>query len=343
MTPQPASTQKGEPTFLFPTRRGANFRSPSPLPHMRHESIEQLLTAQRGLLAVWQLSDAGHSHKTIECQTRGMRQVHDGMYLSGHAPISDWQTWKAATLTTPVTVLGDWSAASFLGMREGQDRQPTTVIRPGSGGIQLIEPIPDRLGSLKIRRSTTLDRGTFTCEGIRSTTVPRTLVNLMPQMSAERADRMVRDVLRLRLASAIELQAQIRAERGARGLATLRLLVDEYAPLPAGRAKSDAEILALAILRAAGVDEPELNVVVAGGEGDLVFRHWGLIVELDGPRNHLFASFDAKKQDRWESAGWIVRRLPTDDVYDRPGQLLAAATDPGAAERRITPSRRGKF
>ena len=79
-----------------------------------------------------------------------------------------------------------------------------------------------------------------------------------------------------------------------------------------------------------------MNVMQAGGEADLSYPSRRLIVELDGPNNHRFPTYDAVKQKRWERAGWTVRRLSTDDVYFRPELLLAAIETPTPAERAST-------
>ena len=79
------------------------------------------------------------------------------------------------------------------------------------------------------------------------------------------------------------------------------------------------------ILRDAGRTLPKLNQRIGGEETDL---HWGsrrLIIEIDGGPFHLDVGEDARKQAIWESAGWTVRRLPSDAVYEQPEHLLALA------------------
>jgi very-short-patch-repair endonuclease len=66
-----------------------------------------------------------------------------------------------------------------------------------------------------------------------------------------------------------------------------------------------------------------LNRVIAGEEADLVFAERRLIVEIDGGPFHLDRGADARKEAAWTSAGWTVRRLPSEDVYERPENLLA--------------------
>ena len=50
-----------------------------------------------------------------------------------------------------------------------------------------------------------------------------------------------------------------------------------------------------------------------------------LIIEIDGGPFHLDAGADARKEAAWVAAGWTVRRLPSDDVYQRPERLLTLA------------------
>jgi hypothetical protein len=289
--------------------------------------IDARLTSGRGVVAVWQLLQDGVGYEAIRHATRGMREVHDGVFLSGHADLTDWQRWKAATVTSPGTALAEWSAGALLGFRD-KDRLPTTVKRFGNGGVRVFPQTPGRPAALKVYRSKNFLSDVALVDDIWTTTVSRTVLDLTPRMSQAGADRMVRDVLRLRLATPIELRAQLAKHRGVRGTARLRALVDEYGPLPLGRTKSDAEVVALALLAAAGVPAPLVNVVVAGGEADLVWVDLRLIIELDGPANHTFPTYDARKQARWEEANWKVVRIPTDDVYYRPHRLLAAAPAP---------------
>ena len=77
------------------------------------------------------------------------------------------------------------------------------------------------------------------------------------------------------------------------------------------------------ILRDAGRRLPGLNRRIAGEEADLSWPAFRLIIEIDGGPFHLDVGEDTRKQAAWEAAGWEVRRLPSDDVYQRPHHLLA--------------------
>jgi len=50
-----------------------------------------------------------------------------------------------------------------------------------------------------------------------------------------------------------------------------------------------------------------------------------VILELDGGSFHQDKLEDARKTAIWRAAGWDVRRLPTDLVYDDPNRLIRAA------------------
>lgn len=294
----------------------------------QERTIDEWFSENRGLVAIWQLLADGHSDGAVKHAVSGLRRVHDGVYLSGHAPLTDWQRWKAATLTAPGTVLGDWSGACAQGFRD-RDRDQTTVKRLGSGGRHVIAPRPDRLGSLQITRTTyRFVEDTVVHDGIPSLTVPRLAIELSPKMRDKTRARMVRDILRLKLATGIQLRAQLALHVGWRGTVKLRELVNLYAALPAGRTRSDAEVLAVALLGAAGYDEPAVNVVIGGEEADLVDFDRNLIVELDGPQYHQFPAEDERKQAIWESAGFVARRLSTNAVYDEPQHLFATYGEP---------------
>ena len=98
-----------------------------------------------------------------------------------------------------------------------------------------------------------------------------------------------------------------------------------YSGLPLERARSGAEVRALEVLRNAGRPLPNLNVRIAGEEADLSWPDERLIVEVDGGPFHLDVGEDRRKQAAWEAAGWIVLRLPAEDVYDHPTRLLTLA------------------
>jgi very-short-patch-repair endonuclease len=63
-----------------------------------------------------------------------------------------------------------------------------------------------------------------------------------------------------------------------------------------------------------------VNVKIAGEEADLVWPKRKEILEIDGPQFHRFPEEDARKERLWRKAGYTVRRIGSDAVYDGTGR-----------------------
>lgn len=305
---------------------------------MSYDTIAARLNRQHGVVAHWQLRHDGASRAAIRHARRRLREYHDGVYLSGHGPLTDEQRLIAASLSTPDSRVHAWSAAWHYGLRH-RDERPITIVRPGSAGARHIPSRWDESDArhgLCVRRSTAMPDEDFDLgeNGLRIATPARTVLDLMALSKNElQRERIVRDALRLRVCTPAELHAITTRHPGRRGAARLKALLDQYGRLPADQAKSDAEILAVQLLVEAGFPRPQLNVLVVGEEGDLVFVACRHIVELDSDGYHPYPARDERKQRRWESAGWTVARCPTDAVYHDPLRLYAAARPAWSAGR----------
>lgn len=303
---------------------------------MEHPKVLARLNEHGGLVSRWQLIADGVTPEAVEHAARSMRALYSAVYLSGHAQPTPRQRLLGATLTSPGTVLDAESAAWYYGL-EARLPGPVSIVRPGDGGRRGLPSRFPGLGDesdprfgLTLRRSNLLEPEDWVVnEGIPMLTPARAVVDRLAMLYSERRRaRLIRDALRLEVVSPIELHRAIARYRGRRGNGRLRELVDRYALIEADRARSDAEVLALEIIVAAGLPRPRLNVLAEGEEGDLVFVAERHILELDSAGYHAFPSEDERKQRIWEAAGWTVGRAPTDSVYDDHETLLAAATPP---------------
>ena len=244
--------------------------------------------------------------------------VEQGVF--GVAPVlehDDWGRWMGATLTAPASVLSHASAATAWGFWD-RPRVFETITRPGSGG-------PRRHGGILAFRSSTLDGESTKLRGIPITTVSRTLLDLGRRVSDRGLARAVREAVRLELVTLEGLVDALGSFGRRRGSRRLARTVARYSGLPLERARSGAEVRALEILRAAGRSLPRLNVRIAGEEADLSWSATRLIIEVDGGPFHLDRGEDARKQAGWERAGWTVKRIASDLVYEQPHALLALA------------------
>lgn len=285
--------------------------------------IAELAGRQFNRVSRQQLLVLGLSADAIDDRMAAGRLVAVEQGVFAIAPLlqhDDWGRWSAAPLTAPGSVLSHVSAAAAWGFWS-LPRRFETITRPGSGG-------PRRHGDIVAFRSSTLE-GDRTClRGIPITSVSRVLVDLARGVSERALARAVREAVRVNLISVHALGDALGRYRGRRGSRRLAVTVARYSGLPLHRARSGAEVRAMEILRDAGRPLPDLNVRIAGEEADLSWSRTRLIIEIDGGPFHLDAGEDARKQARWQAAGWAVRRLPSDTVYEQPGRLLSLA--PGA-------------
>jgi hypothetical protein len=273
-----------------------------------------VLEAQDDLVAWWQLRAIGWSRAMIEQHSwdHRWRSVHRGVYALSRAPLTQRQRWIAAVLTAPGTFLAGLSAAACWGFHEWDGRYET-VVRPGSGGRR-------RYPGLLVARSSTLTGQTTRSDGIPIVTAERALIDLAARPERQELARAFRESIRLRCTTADGISKVL---AGQRGTAVLAALCDRYATIPYHRCRSDAEGRALEVLHDAGVEPPAVNVQVNGPRPDFTWRRHKLIIEVDGSQFHQFVDEDARKQARWEAAGYRVRRITSDDVYSRPERLVA--------------------
>ncbi|MDP9347145.1 MAG: DUF559 domain-containing protein [Actinomycetota bacterium] len=287
---------------------------------MKHETaLRRRAARQEGVVASDGMTWAGVRH-----QVRHLRELHDGVYVTGDAPITQRQRWWAAAATAPGRFVSHASAGAAFGFRPWAGAFET-VTGAGTGG-------PRRFRSVLVCHSTTLHGNTTTLHGVPITTAERALADLARSLNDAAYDRCVREALRLRVTTCARIQVMLARAAGSNRPRRLRLLAARYARLPIARARSDAEAHALELLDAAGFPTPLVNSTIAGHKPDLAWPRVRHIVELDGPDFHQFPDVDLARQAAWERAGWTVARLPTDDVYDNPQRLLAAtepALEPG--------------
>jgi Protein of unknown function (DUF559) len=289
---------------------------------VKDRSVAQQAGEQFNRISLEQLLALGLSHCAIDHRVATGRLLPREAGVFAVAPVlegDDWGRWMEASLTAPGTWLSHDHAAVAWGLWLYADG-PTTVTRLGGGG-------PRRFGGVLVHWSTTLEGDTTTLRGVPITTVPRTLADIAARASDRALARAAREALRLELTTTSELGDTLGRYRGRRGVRRLGATIARYSGLPIERARSGAEVRAMEILRDAGRPLPRLNHRIAGEEADLSWRSSRLIIEVDGGPFHMDVGEDARKQAAWESAGWTVQRIPSDDVYNHPSRLIALAPE----------------
>lgn len=295
-------------------------------------TAEELALSQEGLVAHWQLLRRGWTDDAIRWWAKGLRSLHDGVYLTGWGPVTARQRWWAATLTTPASFLSHGAAAAAWELR-ADHAVLVTITRPGSCG-------PVVADGLLVRHSASIALHATSIEGLRVTTPERTIIDLQPWLATWAWEKVIREALRQDLASRSSLLEATRTNRRRRGVGALKRWVETYSRLPFARCRSDAEAFALTVLDDAGYVTPRVNEVFAGYEADLCWPDLRIIIEIDGPQWHRFKERDAIRTEAWTAAGFGVRRIPSHDLFADPRRLLLLVP-PAARNRRarIAPRR----
>lgn len=171
------------------------------------------------------------------------------------------------------------------------------------------------------RLSPWLLRSGIPCAGVARTVVD--IASLLRRRDDVRA--LVSDSVQRRLTTVAELGQEL-AQAPRRGTLLLRGVLAEVG---AG-ARSAGEAAFRELVRQAGLPEPELNVDVrtAGGRYcvDMLWRKYGVAVEIDGMEWHLNAEFwrrDLLRQNHLHAAGVVVLRFPVTRLTADPTGVIA--------------------
>jgi very-short-patch-repair endonuclease len=220
----------------------------------------------------------------------------------------------------PGAVLSHRSAAALWGFLPGH-LLPIDVTAPNRRGRGPKGIAAHRHGSLRPQDLTT-------AKGISCTSVARTLIDLAGVVELGQLRRAFAEAEFLRILDLEEVREVIKRNRGRRGVAGLRMLVDELDPL-AKRARNELERRFLALCRRAGVPSPEVNanLEVAGRrvQPDFLWREERVIIETDGYEAHGTRSAfkaDRRRDRKFILAGWRVSRCTWDEVFDEPEEVV---------------------
>jgi very-short-patch-repair endonuclease len=219
----------------------------------------------------------------------------------------------------PGAVLSHRSAAALWGLRE--DRRPLIDITAPNRRGRIPKGISAHRDSFLVSADRTV------VNGIPCTSVPRTLLDLAASMPIREVRKVVAEAEVLRVLDIAAVRELIRRSRGRRGVARLRLLLDELDP-ETKRTRSELERMFLRMCTRAGLPRPEVNVPLSVEgrrlEADFLWRDAGLIVEADGHRFHDTGSAfesDRRREQSLQLAGWQVSRCTWAHVMHEPRDL----------------------
>ena len=278
--------------------------------HPGETSVARLAARQHGVVSRAQLSALGLSDDGISRRVRAGRlhRLHRGVYAVGHPAVTQHGRWLAAVLACGEgTVLSYGSAAQLWGLPWRQKGRIDVTV-PGTGGRR-----PRRL--VVVHRAPLRTDEVTTKDGIAVTSPGRTLVDLADYGRRRPLERAIDEAafLRLDMSGAIPRQ-------GRRGSGLLAEMLQRHEP-GSTRTKSSLEEAVLALCRAHGLPQPEVNADTEGYESDFVWRAERLIVEADSRAAHLTqAAFerDRLRDADLTTAGWRVVRITERRLLTQP-------------------------
>ena len=289
--------------------------------------IAFLAERQHGVFTLEQARAAEFTRSAILHRLSSGRweRVGPGLFRVPGAPRTWEQRLSGLVLASgPVAGASHRSAAALLAI-PGFDR---------SGTIEVITPRPRRHRDpdYRVHRWRVLPYHHLTVvDGITTTRVSRTLIDLAGLLQPSRTERAVDNCLAARTATVGSLRAVFieLAQPGRKGIALMRQLLNErgdgYVP-----PSSELEACFLALPRRLGVPEPARQVDVGDiehwvGRVDFAYPEVRLVIELDSHRHHtarLDVEADSVRDARLRAAGWRVERFNWTDITD-PERVIA--------------------
>lgn len=281
------------------------------------ERLIALATEHHGLVTRRQLLDAGHSRHVVDGRVKCglLRRLHAGVYQLG--PVSAPRTReRAALLACGGGVISHRSAAALwqlLPEPHASDPVDVTLTRRHRG----VRP------GITVHRAVPLEDEIAALDGLRVTTVARTLLDL-GGISARDLERALGAGERLHADLRDQLTRLLARYPRRRGAGALRKLIAD--PGSSTFTRSHAEEKLLELVRAAALPRPELNVVLHGFEVDCLWRDARLVVEVDGfafhNSRHAFAR-DRRRDSVLIAAGLRVLRLTWRQLTHERDRTLA--------------------
>ena len=255
--------------------------------------------------------------------------MHVGVYAVGYPSDTRHARFMAAVLAGGEDAsLSHWSSCALAELVSWDERSIEVTVR---GSAARNRP------GIRCHRARSLDpRDTTRLHGIPCTTPARAILEVAPQLSDQRLQRLIRKAQAEKKANVRQIAAVLHRARGHR--ATKRI-ADIIATGPAPTA-SGHEDLVLDLIVEAGFEHPVVNArLVVGGAPyppDLRWPARRLSLEIDSSPWHdgpLAQGLDADRQAALEAAGERVLRTTREQAIRAPQQLvdrLAAAGAPRA-------------
>lgn len=295
----------------------------------RDERIAQIAELQRGYVKRDQLREAGIPDSTIARLIKAGRLTRE--YQSVYAvrpsvPVPLGRETAALLACGPNALLSHRSAAALWKLCDPQE---------GVVDVTIARRRNRQTPGIVIHRTAhLLARDVRVEQGLPLTSPARTLLDRAATLPPRDVERELDEALSvLGIVRPGELDDVVARGTGHRGAPILRRLLERRTN--GTITQSEAERLFLALVREAGLPEPETQVKLAGYTVDFLWRKARVVFEIDGYRFHKSRSaFDRDRQKdlALKEAGYDPNRVSRDQVkYERLGVLVHVARALGRA------------
>src|ERR1700733_12156139 len=286
-------------------------------------AIARIAARQDNVITGDQLAAAGLGRGAIahRVKVRAMQRLHVNVYLLGAAPPTPMARARAAALACGTDAVDSHrSAACLFGLLPETTGDVDVTIparnqapRPGfrRHRVKSHPPHPDTTGN-----------------GIRVTSIARTICDLAATESARATEQAFQEALYREIVTVEALKAVTAREPHRRGAQVIRSLISDPR-----LTRSERERRILKLINDAQIPKPLTNVPLNGYKADVFWPQYNLIVEFDGwqAHGHRHAFENNRKRDQI----MLANGLRTLRVTDR--QLT---TEPIALVARIAQSQR---
>lgn len=293
--------------------------------------VAWLAFEQHGVFARWQVLAAGGDDHLIgqRCAAGRWRRVAVGVYeLVGAPPDPARPLWIGWLAVGPEAVVSHETAG------ETQRLEPVPV-----GLLVFTTKHGDhrRLPGITVHQLADLATHHIApVDGLPTTTIPRTIVDLAAVSGIERLARIVENAVAAGRTTELEIGTTLAevARPGKRGVQKLTLVLRRRAP---GDPKPDSHLerLLLGVIDAAGLPRPVPQLPHPGrhparGCVDFAYPDERLILEADGRRWHqriADVKRDRARDNEAARAGWLTLRFMWEELEGDPGDVGRAIVE----------------
>jgi hypothetical protein len=286
------------------------------MPH--RAALLRLAATQDGLITRRQALEQGWSHQGMSHLVgRGeFLAVQPGVYRSAAVALSRAQVLRAVILRSPTAQLSHTTAGQMWDLRAMADPRVHALV-PHSSSPRLVNVVVHRCR--RIDDIDFIERH----DGLRVTSIARTLFDAASVIGARRTESALEQVLDRGLCSIGEVMATVErlAHPHRPGSRVMRSVLASR-PAWTTAVQSELELRVARALVAAGFPEPvrQHPVVLAAGftiHLDLAYPQWKLAIEIDHAHWHAgarAAHLDKERDRHLTAMGWRVVRITDTDV-----------------------------